>query len=105
MVVAHHLSAASSDFDDPSLYQSLVGALQYLIITRSDIAHVVTVEILAYSDANWAGCLDTRRSIFGYEIYFGDNLVSWSSKKQPMVSRSNSESKYRALALIAAEVK
>src|SRR3954471_4231139 len=61
--------------------------------------------ILAYSDADWAGCPDTRRSISGYAIYLGDNLVSWRSKKQPTVSRSSCESEYRALASTASEVK
>ena len=62
-------------------------------------------ELLAYLDADWAGCPDTRWSISGYVVYFGGNLVSWSSKKQTTVSRSSCESEYRALALTTAEVK
>ncbi|XP_057953996.1 uncharacterized mitochondrial protein AtMg00810-like [Malania oleifera] len=42
MVVAHHLLAIGTNFDDPFLYRSLVGALQYLIITRLDITHAIT---------------------------------------------------------------
>ncbi|KAF5445014.1 hypothetical protein F2P56_034098 [Juglans regia] len=114
MVVAYHLSATGSDFGDPSLYRSLVGVLQYLIITRLDIAHAVTTviftssssrEILAYSNADWARCPDTRRSISDFAIYFGDKIMSWSSKKQLAVSRSSYESEYRALALTDAKVK
>ncbi|XP_068649607.1 uncharacterized mitochondrial protein AtMg00810-like [Aristolochia californica] len=41
MVVSQHLSSGGQLFLDPTLYQSLVGALQYLTITRPDIAHVV----------------------------------------------------------------
>ncbi|XP_022877089.1 uncharacterized protein LOC111395341 [Olea europaea var. sylvestris] len=117
MVVAQRLSTTGPNFDDPHLYQSLVGALQYLTITRPNITHAGTLrfglsftlsssqELLAYSNADWAGWLDTHRSISGYAIYFGDNLVSWSSKKQPTVSHSSYEYEYRALALTASEVK
>ncbi|XP_042974727.1 uncharacterized mitochondrial protein AtMg00810-like [Carya illinoinensis] len=37
--------------------------------------------LIAYFDADWAGCPDTRCSTSGYSIYLGDNLVSWSAKK------------------------
>jgi hypothetical protein len=61
--------------------------------------------ISAFSDADWAGCPETSRSTSGYAIFMGDNLISWTSKKQTTVSRSSAESEYRALALTAAEVK
>lgn len=55
-------------------------------------------------DADWAKCLNTRRSVTGYMVYLGGSLVSWKSKKKDTVSRSSTESKYRALGSIACEI-
>ncbi|XP_074303187.1 uncharacterized protein LOC141637580 [Silene latifolia] len=141
--VGSKLSATAGPLiSDPSLYRSLAGALQYLTITRPDIAYAVqqvclfmhaprephlhflkrllryvkgtlaygltiskskSIAITAYSDADWGGCPDSRRSTSGYCVFLGDNLVSWSSKRQPTISRSSVEAEYRGVANAVAE--
>jgi histone deacetylase 1/2 len=128
--------------DDAFQYRSVVGALQYLTLTRPDISFVVnkvcqflskptdvhweavkrilryvkgTVStglsirksastlISVFTDADWAGCTDDRRSTGGFVVFFGPNLISWSARKQPTVSRSSTEAEYKALANGTAE--
>ena len=56
------------------------------------------MSLTAYLDMDWTGCPDSRHSTSGYNIYLGDNLVSWSSKRQTMVSCSTAVAEYRAVA-------
>nr|GEZ59298.1 ribonuclease H-like domain-containing protein [Tanacetum cinerariifolium] len=86
---------------DPTSYRSLAGYLQYLTFTRPDITYAVqqlfsstTDSWIAYSDADWAGCPTTRQSTSGYCVFLGNNLLSWSSKRQPTLSRSSAEAEY-----------
>lgn len=105
---------------DSSQYRSVIRALQYLTMTRPDIAFSVNklsqflqsstdvnwaackrilrhlqgtshygicfkpaklLNLEAFLDADWAGNKDNRRSITGYCVYLGGNLISWCSRK------------------------
>ncbi|XP_071683221.1 uncharacterized mitochondrial protein AtMg00810-like [Lolium perenne] len=139
------LSASDGSLaSDAPFYRSIIGALQYLTLTRPELQYAVqkvclhmhaprdahwaavkrilryvcgtmgyglslhaspstSTDLVAYSDADWAGFPDTRRSTSGYCVYLGSSLVSWSSKRQPTVSRSSAEAEYRAVANAVAE--
>ncbi|GKE29182.1 gag/pol polyprotein [Tanacetum coccineum] len=58
----------------------------------------------AFSDADWAGDSDDRRSTRRFTIYLGSNLISWIARKQRTVSRSSTEAEYKALADTVAEL-
>ncbi|XP_071678159.1 uncharacterized mitochondrial protein AtMg00810-like [Lolium perenne] len=70
-----------------------------LLIRRSS-----STVLSVFTDADWAGCADDRRSTSGFVVFLGPNLISWSARKQPTVSRSSTEAEYKALANGTAEV-
>lgn len=53
--------------------------------------------LVSYIAAGWVGCLDTRWSTSRFCVYPGDNLVSWLSKRQHVVSRSSTEAEYQGV--------
>ncbi|GJW92871.1 hypothetical protein Tco_0172543 [Tanacetum coccineum] len=55
------------------------------------------MSLIAYVDADHAGCQDTRRSTSGSALILGDKLGSWSSKKQKSAAISSTEAEYIAL--------
>ncbi|KAI5313376.1 hypothetical protein L3X38_042550 [Prunus dulcis] len=142
------LTDCGEQLSDPTMFRSVVGALQYLTFTRPDLAYAVNTvcqymnnptdvhwllvkrilryvqgtlsfginftsistrvsdpwQLSAYSDADWAGDINTRRSTTGFVVFLGPNPISWQSKKQGSVSRSSTEAEYRALANTAADI-
>ncbi|CAL9020621.1 unnamed protein product, partial [Prunus brigantina] len=54
------------------------------------------VNLVRYSDVDWAGCSDDSKSTSEGVFYVGNNLVAWHSKKQNFVSLSTAEAEYVA---------
>ncbi|XP_073367873.1 uncharacterized protein [Aegilops tauschii subsp. strangulata] len=146
MSATDKLTALDGDLlspEDATEYRSIVGGLQYLLVTRPDISFAVNrvcqylhaprgphwsavKRILryvhhtgsyglylrpassglfsAFSDADWAGCPDDRRSTGGHAVFFGPNLIAWQARKQATVSRSSTEAEYKAVANATAEI-
>ncbi|KAK2981980.1 hypothetical protein RJ640_007572 [Escallonia rubra] len=142
-IKARSTASSRNPYPDPTHYQSIIGALQYLMFTRPDLSYSVnfvcqfmqaptvghyqvvkrilryvggtldygmkvlrqsSLELNAFSDADWAECPITRRSTTGMCTFLGGNCVSWSAKKQTTVARSSAEAEYRSMASAAAEL-
>jgi hypothetical protein len=60
--------------------------------------------VSAYSEADWAGCMDDRWSTEGFVVFFGPNMISWTAKKHATIFRSSIEAVYQSLANVIAEI-
>jgi len=70
------------------------------LLMSADTRHQLT----GFCDTDWAAFPNTRRSVTGFILKFGNSLISWKSKKQNTVSRSSAEAEYRSLATLTAEI-
>ena len=55
-------------------------------------------DLVGYTDADWAGDRDNRKSTSGYSTLVGGNLVTWKSKKQTVFALSSAEAKFKGIA-------
>ena len=63
-----------------------------------------SLQLNAFCDSDWAGSLDDQRSTSGFSVFLGDCLISWSTKKEAVVSWSSTEVEYHSLAITTAEL-
>ena len=82
------------------IFRYLKGTLKFGLFLHSNSSPTIYI---AYSNADQADSLDTRRSTTSYAVFLGKNLISQRLKKQPYVYKSSTKAKYRVIAYTASE--
>lgn len=99
--IAHAVSYLSqyNDCHDSSHWSAAKRVLRYLKGTRNVGLSFkkTTKSLIGYVDANWANCLDDRKSYTGFVFMMAGNPISWESRKQPTTALSSTEAEYMAL--------
>ena len=92
-------------------FKQLVRAVKFIettrkrgLIYRMKIENDQAWRLTCYSDSDWAGDKDSRKSVTGWAIFLCRCLVSWGSRGQKTVSLSSSEAEYVALTEVSKEV-
>jgi hypothetical protein len=78
----------------------LSGTLDYGLLLR----RASTSDLIIYTNAYWADYRDTHQFTSGYTVFLGNNLVSWFSKRQNVISHSSIEREYSVMANGVVEV-
>nr|GEV17897.1 ribonuclease H-like domain-containing protein [Tanacetum cinerariifolium] len=96
--------------ESDSVFVALLVALRVLRYLKGASGNGVQVyksndlSLKDFSDADWAQCPVTKKSVSGFLVMFSNCPVSWKSKKQPTISRSSAEAEYRCLVATTCEV-
>ena len=89
----HHLGAAKR------IMRYIQGTLDYGI----QYTQVTNFKLISFSDSDWAGCIDDRKSTTGYVFSLGSGVISWTSKKQLTTAFSSTEAEYIAATTTACQ--
>lgn len=60
--------------------------------------------VLVYLAADWVGLRSCKRSTFRYCVFIGNNIVSWKSKKQSVVTGSSAKAVYKAMTCVSCKL-
>ncbi|KAH9332152.1 hypothetical protein KI387_044296, partial [Taxus chinensis] len=80
--------------------------LHYVRGTYADGIHYhggVDIDLIGFTDSDWDGDLDHRKSTFGYRFSLGSGPISWSSKKHNAIAISSTEAEYKGAVNAATE--
>ncbi|GKC79064.1 putative ribonuclease H-like domain-containing protein, partial [Tanacetum coccineum] len=88
-----------ADDVDVHFYRSMIGSLMYLTASRLDFMFAgVSFKLVTYTDSDYAGATQDRKSTTGGCQFLGNRLISWQCKKQTVVATSTTEAEYVAAA-------
>ena len=76
-----------------------IGTMEYGLVYESR----GSVQLAGFTDADWAGCVEDRKSTSGCCFSIGSEVVSWFSRKQKSVALSSAEAEYMAASMAAFE--
>jgi hypothetical protein len=96
----HPKAAAGFNCYRPEHWEAAIRVLRYLKGTRTlrlVLGGENPIQLMGYSDSDYANCQDTSRSIGGYCFTLGSGMISWSSRKQRAVADSTCYAEYIAL--------
>ena len=103
IVIAFTASVLSQFLHSPSLAQAKAAkrVLQYLRrMPKLGVQYSWSSQLnqlISYSDVNYDGCQDSPRSTSGYVFFVSNGPVSWSSKRQAIVTMSSSKAEYNGI--------
>ena len=93
----------------PFHWQAVLRIYAFLKRTRAVPLHfpsaeVAGTELAGFSDSDWRGCLETRKSHTGWLVYRGRALVAWHSARQTTLAQSSAEAEFTAAVSLAQEL-